>query len=239
MLKSRLITRLALTATILLGITGFANAALNWDGQSGVFLNALAYTAAPSSVETAAHYADLGTLGSVSTYNVAFGLKHNVELGYTKYDSNVTGVSDQSNLTGKWQFLGETPQRPAAAAWMVQRHLAGGTDTTDLGLSATKILKVADRTVILDLGARSTKALGLGLFGVGSDRQIKYEGLAAVFITDKFIVGTEFKQQINARTFKDIAFRYIVNDKLNLDAGIANFAPGISNQWAFAATYKL
>ncbi len=91
----------------------------------------------------------------------------------------------------------------------------------------------------MDLGLRSTKALGLGLFGIGNSRETKLEGSAALFVTPKFAVGTEFKQQIDASTWTDIALRYIASNTLNIDAGIADFGPSINRQFALAATYTL
>ena len=231
------LTALSVLATILLA--GGAFAALNFDGQSGVFLNALAYPLAPSTSEVSSHTVDMDSLGTVSTYNFGIGLKKNVELGFTRIASNVTGVRDQNLILAKWQFAAETKKAPAVSVWTIHRSLIGGSSDTDLGLSATKVVTVAKRALILDLGVRSTKALGLGLFGIGNSRETKLEGSAAIFVTSKFIAGTEFKQQIGVRAWHDVAFRYIVNNNLNIDAGIANFNSALDNQAAVALTYKL
>lgn len=233
------ITKLLLTTAVLALLTSSAYAALNWDGQSGVFLNSLAYTSAPGTTETATHYADLGKLGSVSTYSITTSLKSNIELGYTRYASSVTGVSDQNIIHGKWQFLKESKSAPAAAFSVIYRDLVDGDNTAEIAVNATKIVIIDKHALILDLGARSTKAVGLGLFGVADKSELKFEGSLAYFVTPKFIVGTEFKQQINSRPWRDIAARYIVSDKLNLDVGIANFGTGLDNQIALGATYKL
>src|ERR1035437_10983996 len=85
-----------ITAIILIAPSISCFAALDWDGQTGVFLNGLAYTAKPGSFEVAAHEVDLGGLGSASTYNLVAGFNGNVEVGFTKYASSVTGIQDQS-----------------------------------------------------------------------------------------------------------------------------------------------
>lgn len=233
------ITSILLTAAAALLLQISAQAALNWEGQSGVFLNSLAYPLAPSVTEASAHWVDLDKLGSVSTYNITTGLKENVEIGYTRYASNVNGVKNQNNLHVKWQFAKETKEAPAIALWALHRSLQGSDNDTEFGLTVTKVFQVEKHAVIVDLGARSTKSLGLGLFGVGDERKTRLEGALGIFVTPKFILATEFKQQVNARAWTDIAARYIVNDNLNLDAGIANFAEGIDSQLALAATYKL
>jgi hypothetical protein len=230
------ISILSILLAIVLAIPGFA--ALSWDGQSGIFLNSLAYTLKESAVEISAHSADLDSLGSVETYNLAVGLKGNVELGYTRYSSRVTGVKDQNLLLAKWQFHSETSNEPAIAIWAINRDLAGGPNDFEWGLSATKIVTVAKHPLVLDLGGRSTKSLGLGLFGVGNKREIRFEGSAALFVTPKFAVGTEFKQQIDSRQWSDIAFRYVPTPNLNIDLGIANFNNALSNQLALAFTYS-
>lgn len=231
-----LLVALAALATI---PTSPALSALSFDGQSGVFLNALAYPLKAGSSETSAHTVDLGDLGSIQTYNLAFGLKGNVEVGFTRYSSQVTGVRDQNLVSAKWQFAPESKSAPAVGAWAIHRGLVGGDKTLDLGLTATKILTVGKRPLVLDLGLRSTKALGLGLFGVGSDRELKCEGAIAYFVSSKLIVGTEFKQQIDAQTWRDIALRWVQSDRINIDFGIANFNSTLDSQIALAATYSL
>jgi hypothetical protein len=59
-----------------------------------------------------------------------------------------------------------------------------------------------------------------------------------VFVTPKLAIGTEFKQQINANTWKDLAVRYVVSKNLNIDAGIADLAPGLRNQYALGLTWS-
>lgn len=216
--------------------SGAAHAALQLEGQSGVFLNSLAYTTNKSKFETSSHWVDLGDAGTVSTYNITTGLKRNVELGFTRLQSGVDGVKDQNLLLAKWQFQQEDKKRPAVALWAINRGVSGSNSSLDLGVSATKILPVAKRPLVIDFGVRSTKAKGLGLFGFNNDREFRWEGSFALFATKRFAIGTEFKQQIGAKAWRDIAFRYVASDKINIDAGIANLGPGLDNQIALAIT---
>ncbi len=228
----------ALTAMGVVTMMCTAHTALNLEGQSGVFLNPLAYTLQQGKTEISSHHVSLDTLGSVSTFNLTSGLRRNVEIGVTQVSSSVDGVRDQSILLAKWQFAPETETSPAVAAWVINRNLSGGGNSTDFGLSATKALTAGKFPVVVDLGVRSTKALGLGLFGFAGDGKLKWEGSAAVFLSRKIVAGTEFKQQIGADTWTDIAFRYIASDSLNIDAGIADLGPGLGNQVALAATWS-
>ena len=213
-------------------------AALNLEGQSGVFLNSLAYTLDPGRFEASNHHVNLDGLGSVTSFSLSTGLRDGVEVGMTRLTSTVSGVKDQTVFLAKWQFAKERKSSPAAALWIERRDLSGGENSTDFGISATKLTTLSKRPVVLDIGVRSTKALGLGLFGFGTDRKLKLEGSAAVFLTPEFAAGVEFKQQIEAETWKDIAFRYVASDNLNIDGGIADLGPGLGNQIALAATWS-
>lgn len=217
---------------------GSAHAALNLEGQSGVFLNSLAYTTPTGKAEVSSHYVNMDNLGSISTFNVNTGLSRDLELGFTRLSSAVSGVNDQNVLLAKWQFKKETKSIPAVAFWTISRNLSGGSGSTDFGVSATKLLNFGKFPTVVDLGVRSTKGLGLGLFGFSDDRKLKLEGSFATFVTKNFAVGAEFKQQIGADAWTDIAFRYVASDSLNIDAGIADLGAGLGNQIALAATWS-
>lgn len=233
----KLATTISLALLAALVIAGAATAALHLEGQSGVFLNALAYPVAASKVEVSSHTVDLDDLGSITTYNFATGLKGGVELGYTGIASSVTGVKDQSLFLGKWQFAKEAKKSPAVALWAIHRSLTDGPSSNDYGLSATKVVQLANRPLVLDAGVRSTRALGLGLFGFQKDRETRFEGSAALFVTPKLAVGTEFKQQPGVRAWHDIALRWVPSKNFNLDFGIANLNSALDNQVALAATW--
>jgi hypothetical protein len=229
---------LALAAVTIITSVPSAHAALNLEGQSGVFLNAFAYNVAEGKTEASSHYVNLNDLGNATTYSITRGFRSDLELGYTRIASSVSGIKDQNDFLAKWLAVKETPKSPAVALWVIHKDLVGGPSATDFGVSATKVLTVAKKPLLVDLGARSTKALGLGLFGVGDSRETKFEGSIAYQIVPKLWVGTEFKQQIGADAWKDIAARYAVSDKLNLDAGVANLNSALDNQLALGATYS-
>lgn len=229
---------LAMAGLTVVVLAGCAAAALHLEGQSGIFLNALAYPLGPSKIEVSSHTVNLDALGSVTTYNLSAGVKGNLEFGCTGIASSVTGVKDQSLFLGKWQFVKETSDVPAVALWAIHRSLTDGPGSTDYGLSATKIVKVAKLPLVLDLGVRSTRALGLGLFGFQDDRETRFEGSTALFVTSKLAVGTEFKQQIGGRAWHDIAIRWVTSSNLNIDFGIANLNSALDNQVALAATWS-
>lgn len=237
-MKNRIYAISALTALGVMFTACATQAALSLEGQNGIFLNSLAYPIGQNQVELSSHYVNLSGLGTVGTHSVATGVGKNVELGYTRIGSSVSGVKSQDLLNAKWQFNKESSSAPAVAAWVQSRSVSGNGTSPDYGISATKLVKLGTHPTVLDLGVRSTKALGLGLFGFNNERKLKLEGSAAVFVTKKFAVGAEFKQQINGDAWKDIAFRYVASDSLNIDAGIADLGPGLRRQIALAATWK-
>lgn len=214
-----------------------ARAALNWEGQSGVFMNALAFTLGANKTEAGYHFIDLDSVGNIHTASVTHGLGGKAEVGYTRVFTDVPGVNDQNIVHAKYQFLPETKDTPAAAVWVLHRDLVGAGSTTDYGVLASKVLSVIkDHPVIVSLGARSTKSLAQGLYGIG-DREMRFDGLVAVFVTQNLIVGGEFRQQVGSEAWGDIAARYIVNKNLNVDVGLANFGKGFRNQLALGATW--
>jgi len=86
--------RILLLAFAGLGIS--AAQSLNWEGQTGVFVTPLAYTAASKPV-VAYHYLDAGgVLGGFHTASVTEGLFGRVEFGYTRtfhQPGSTTGLS--------------------------------------------------------------------------------------------------------------------------------------------------
>ena len=217
---------------------GTAHAALQLEGNSGVFLNTLAGTLAQGKYEAATHYVDLNAAGTVSTFNLSAGLQNNIELGVTRLSTDVAGVSDQNIYLAKWNFGAENAQKPALSVWAQYRDLIDGANSTDYGVSATKTTTLLGYTTILDLGVRSTKAKGLGLFGYQADREYKLEGAVAFVATKNLVIGTEFKQMVDSRVWRDVCARYTLNSNLNIDAGYANMGPGFDSQLAFAVTYS-
>lgn len=234
----RTATRLLLIAAVIVSVAAPAGAQLNYQGQGGVFINPLAYPTASGKLEVATHYIDLDGLGALSTYSLTKGIGKGVEIGYTRFASHVSGVNSQNLLHAKWQLISETPTRPAVAFSVLDRNLVGGANSAEAAVIASKAIPLGQQTLILDLGFRGTKAVGDGLFGIHNSWGTKWEGAAALALNKNVIVGTEFRQQIDGRSWSDIALRFTVNDHLNLDLGVANFAPGLNRQIAAGITWK-
>jgi len=237
MSRANLLSRTIITLTAALVLAPGARAQISWEGQSGVFLNPLAYPIAPGKVQASAHYIDLERVGTISTFSVAGGLRGNVEIGFTRIASGVTGVASQNVIPVKWQFVKETSKIPGVAANIIYRDLVGTGSITDYGLTGTKVLKAGTSTVIVSGGFRYTKALGVGLFGIADSARVRWEASAAIFVNPKLILGAEYKEQIGARAWRDIALRYLYSKNLTIDVGLANFAPSLSNQVAAGITW--
>jgi hypothetical protein len=194
-------TPLSLATTIfapLLLILGAASApaqSLNWEGQTGVFVTPLAYTAASPSDNigkpiVAYHYLDAGSvLGGFHTASVTAGAFGRLEFGYTRafhQDGSTAGLSPlwkdgfnivhaKANLvkenTGKNSWL------PAISAGFVARsqvanvagQLASPTRTynnADFYAVATKtITQTKVVPVLLSFGYKATNAQVFGLAG--------------------------------------------------------------------------
>lgn len=230
--------RRAALALGLLAASLAANAQLNWEGQGGVFLNPLAYPTPPGTVQASTHYIDLDRLGSVTTFSVSGGLAGGLELGYTRITSTAAGVRDQNVLPIKWRFAAETADLPAAAVTLIYRDLVGGKNATDIGLVGTKVLTLGATPVVVIVGARLTKGLGVGLFGVGDRTRLKWEASAAAFVTKRVALGLEVKEQIAGTTWTAVALRYDAGGDWNVDLGVANFGPAINNQFAVGVTWR-
>lgn len=214
-----------------------AHAALNWEGQSGVFLNTLAYPLGANKLETAYHYVDLGKVGAVHAANITYGVGGKAEIGYTRVFVDVSGLKDQNLYHAKYQFVKETKDTPAVAVWALHRDHSGPGSTTDYGVVATKILSVIqDHPVIVSLGARSTQSLGQGVYGIG-ERELRFDGAIAVFVTKKVIAGAEFRQQVGSKAWGDLAVRYVATENLTLDLGLANLGDGFRDQLALGVTW--
>lgn len=194
-------TLLSLATTIfapLLLILGAASApaqSLNWEGQTGVFVTPLAYTAASPSDNigkpiVAYHYLDAGSvLGGFHTASVTAGAFGRLEFGYTRafhQDGSTAGLSplwkDGFNIVHAKANLvkenaGKNAWLPAISAGFVARsqvanvagQLASPTRTynnADFYAVATKtITQTKVVPVLLSFGYKATNAQVFGLAG--------------------------------------------------------------------------
>lgn len=183
---------------------------LNWEGQTGVFITPLAYTA--PSPETsigkpilAYHFLNAGdVLGNFHTSSVTVGLLSRVEFGYTRTFHQAGSTPDLSSLWdggfnvvhGKVNVLPENVGKhnwiPALSAGFVARsqdhHVAGvlsKSDNTnaDFYLVATKtVSQVKSLPLVLNLGYKATNASVFGLAGNAPAYRGRLFGAAAFVV---------------------------------------------------------
>jgi hypothetical protein len=205
---------------------------LNWEGQTGVFVTPLAYTA-PSSDKTfgkpivAYHYLDAGpVLGGFHQASVTLGAFGHLEFGYTRTLHQEGGTAGLSSLWtngfntfhGKLNFLRENVDRgwrPALSVGFVVRTqvrnvggVIAGKDTTnqDFYAVATKTITRLKIPLVLNAGFKATNASLLGL--VGNAPAYKGRGFGAAAFAFKgparstIMLGSEFLQE--PRTVQDL-----------------------------------
>jgi hypothetical protein len=211
----------ALLALILFLVLGSAVASaqsLNWEGQTGVFVTPLAYTAASPKANVgrpivAYHYLNAGdVLGGFHTTSVTVGLAGRTEFGYTRtfhQPGNTAGLSPLWDggfniVHGKVNLLGENIGKnswvPALSAGFVARtqdqHVSGilagkKYNNSDFYLVATKtVTEVKGLPLIFNLGYKATNASVFGLAGNAPAYKGRLFGAAA------FVVKGPAKSQL-------------------------------------------
>jgi len=178
---------------------------LNWEGQTGIFVTPLAYTA-PSSDKNfgapivAYHYLDAGSvLGGFHQASITIGALGHLEFGYTRdihQDGTTAGLSNLwgsgfNTFHGKFNFLRENVGKawlPAVSVGFVLRSqvrnvggVIAGKDTTneDFYAVATKTLVGLKIPLVLTGGLKATNASLLGLVGNAPDYKGRGFGSAA------------------------------------------------------------
>jgi hypothetical protein len=181
--------------------------ALNWEGQTGIFVTPLAYVApsaddGPGPPILAYHYLDAGkVLGGFHQLSITDAAFHRLEFGYTRNFHQAGSTPVLSNLWGdgfnafhaKFNLLPENIAGhswvPALSAGFIVRSQVrnvGGVmnnqDTTneDFYVVATKtITQVPKLPIVLDFGCKATNASLLGLAGNAPDYSGRLFGAAA------------------------------------------------------------
>jgi hypothetical protein len=166
---------------------------LNWEGQTGIFVTPLAYTAASSKDGfgkpiVAFHFLNGGkVLGNFYTSSLTVGALGRTEFGYTRdfhSQGSTTGLSNLwgngfNSFHGKFNFLPENLRKqkwvPAISAGFVARtqvYNVGGwingrrTNNADLYLVASKTITQTRKVpIVLNVGYKATNASVLGLAG--------------------------------------------------------------------------
>jgi hypothetical protein len=184
---------LTLLLTLIPGIHPASGQSLNWEGQTGVFVTPLAYTAASSKNSigkpiVAFHFLNGGkVLGNFYTASLTVGALGRTEFGYTRDFHSQGSTAGLSNLWGngfnsfhgKVNFLPENFAKqkwvPAISAGLVARtqvYNVGGwiegrrTNNADFYVVATKtITETKKLPIVLSAGYKVTNASVLGLAG--------------------------------------------------------------------------
>ncbi len=191
---------------------------LNWEGQTGVFVTPLAYTAPSSKIGVgrpivACHYLDAGeVLGGFHTSSVTVGFAGRTEFGYARtfhQSGDTSGLSPLWNggfniVHGKVNLLPENIHKhgwaPAVSAGFVARtqvnHVSGvlagrNYNNGDFYLVATKtVTQVKGLPLVLNLGYKATDASVFGLAGNAPAYKGRSFGAAA------FVVKGPAKSQL-------------------------------------------
>jgi hypothetical protein len=186
---------LALLLAGILGARAAAAQSLNWDGQTGVFITPLAYTAASPSDKfgvpiVAYHFLSAGSvLGNFHTFSVTEGLAGRVEFGYTRnvhQEGSTTGLSPlwsggfnifHAKVNVVKENAGKNAWLPAISAGLVERtqdrNVSGLLATPARNYSNADYYVVASKTItqtkpvpiVLNLGYKATNASVYGLAG--------------------------------------------------------------------------
>jgi hypothetical protein len=202
--------RILLLALAGLGVS--AAQSLNWEGQTGVFVTPLAYTAASPKDNVgkpvvAYHYLDAGgVLGGFHTASVTEGLFGRAEFGYTRtfhQPGTTTGLSQLWDggfniVHGKVNLVPENASKnkwlPAISTGFVartqDRHVSGvlaspGRDynNADFYLVATKtVTQIKPLPLVLNLGYKATNASVFGLAGNAPAYKGRLFGAAALVV---------------------------------------------------------
>jgi hypothetical protein len=185
-----------LTALSVAGLAALQAQSLNWEGQTGVFITPLAYTAqSPKNgigePILAYHFLNAGpVLGDFHQASVTVGLLSRIEFGYTRTihgDGGTAGLSDLwtsgfNTVHAKVNVISENARKrkwlPAISAGFVARtqvRNVGGV-ITDKDTRNADVYVVASKTVtqvrhlplVFNLGYKGTNASVFGLAGNAS-----------------------------------------------------------------------
>jgi hypothetical protein len=199
----------ALLLAGLLGAGAAAAQSLNWDGQTGVFITPLAYTAAsPASgfghPIVAYHFLNAGSvLGNFHTISVTEGIAGRVEFGYTRdlhqqgstaglsplWDSGFNLVHAKVNVVK--ENAGKQAWLPAISGGFVartqDRNVSGLLITPNKSYTNADFYLVASKTItqtkavpiVLNLGYKATNASVYGLAGNAPGYKGRLFGAAA------------------------------------------------------------
>jgi hypothetical protein len=223
--RFRSLWALMLLLIILAGVGASTSAqSLNWEGQTGVFVTPLAYTAPSAEKGLGApvvsyHYVDAGgVLGGFHQVSVTEGAFDRIEFGYTRnfhQDGSTPGLSPLWS-NGFNIFHGKVNVRREGRNWIPsfsvgfvarsQVHNVGGviqnknTANADFYIVATKTAtKIRKLPLVFNVGFKATNASLLGLVGNAPGYQGRFFGAAGFAFRgpgrSTILLGSEFLQE--------------------------------------------
>ena len=157
-----------------------------------------------------------------------------------KWNTNISEINDQ--LAGTCDALGAD-------------HSFG----TEFTLTASKMFKDAffGKPAIVSAGLRNGDAIHTGFLGFAGERATTFEGSLVLFLTDKLLFATEYRQKsdladkcvVGNKTlvgseddWYDFCLAYLVNDNMTISGGYANFGQVLeakaNNVWAIQVKYE-
>jgi hypothetical protein len=126
-------------------------------------------------------------------------------------------------------------------------------DGYDFTLTASKTMMVQDWPVIVSLGSRMSRAAEFGLLGFTDDELVTFEGNIATMLTDRLVVGAEYRQKGEALaevdglleqedSWWDVHAAWICNENTTL-YGVAGDAGSVMNHkdemfWGFVLKHE-
>ena len=233
-MKSSILVVVVLTIVATVSI---AQAQGTWEGPTGVFLNPLAFTLAQGQTSVSTHYLNLQPAGALTTYGVTYGAAKNFEIGLTRADLSVGGISAINIAHAKYIILPAKGEAPAVGVGVIARETEGGPSTDDIYAVATEVFPTKT-PIIASVTVRNTNGLGSGLFGKDDDRSTEVGAFLGVVAKPKLIVGVEYYGQPDADAWKDVAVRYSFDPNTNVDLGLARINSTFKDQVAFALTHR-
>ncbi len=156
-----------------------------------------------------------------------------------KYNDGIDTVRDQVTSDAKSDLLG--------GAGLSRKQ---GVDYT---LYASKLFTQLPRPVLLELGGRATEAVWDGLGGFTHSYNAVFEGNVVVFITGKFVIAAEYKEQPrNYQAIGNLVKRegdwatldagYVVSKNLTVAAGYGHFGNVLNHEangvWGFTTKWE-
>jgi len=222
--NAHLAALLAIVMTILIGPKNAFGQSLNWEGQTGVFVTPLAYSAPSSDTGlgrpiVAYHYLDAGdVLGGFHQASITMGVFNRIEFGFTRnvHQDGATPVLSSLWGDGFNVFHGKVNLVRERRTWVpafsvgfvarTQVHNVGGvltnkdTNNFDFYAVATKTLtNIRHLPLVFNLGFKGTNASLLGLVGNAPAYQGRFFGAAAFALRgparSTILLGSEFMQQ--------------------------------------------